>query len=135
VRLAILFIHRFYDDCQRSQVAFGTYLYHNLKQLQSVLFYVKNHVYSGSENKSTTGLVLRQGYVAQMEIAQIQHKMSYLKLCNCGGLETLESYPTQRMSLPLVDIWACRIYVFCTSSIYVCLFGYVRHELLSLTRG
>ena len=59
----------FYDDYQRSQVAFATYLYHNLKQLQSVLFYVKNHVYSGSENKCTTGLVLLQGYVPEQRCA------------------------------------------------------------------
>ena len=44
------------------------------------------------------------------------------------GVMGLTTYPTQRTTIPLVDIWTCRVHTYCMYSIYT--FLYSIHTIL-----
>ena len=67
-------------------------------------------------------LVLRQGYVPEkFRVNWAQN--SHLKWCISLGLGDRQSHPIQRVTVPLVDIETCRVYMYCIYSIYTFLYS------------
>jgi len=49
---------------------------------------------------------------------------SHFKQCNSWGLRDWQLHPIYCMTIPLVDIWLCRVYMYCLNSVCTFMFGW-----------
>jgi len=58
------------------------------------------------------GLILCQGYFPD-KCSTNKTQNPHLKQCISWGLVDWQPRPIQRMTIPQVDIWTCRAYIYC----------------------
>ena len=68
------------------------------------------------------GLILHQGYIPEKHYANQDHvywtQNSHLKQCISCGLGDGQPHPICCMTVPLVDIQTCQVYMYCVYCIH-----------------